>query len=90
MQNASQMQPKDRHCLPQSFKILNWAVAMIQGLRVLTAFAKDLNLFPSTHIRQLTTAYCSSSKGSDTVFWTLWALYTHAAQTLRHIYTHIK
>lgn len=36
-----------------------------QWLRVFTDFLKDMSLFPSTHIGQLTTVCNSSSRGSD-------------------------
>jgi hypothetical protein len=40
---------------------------MAQWLRVFTALKEDLNLVPSTHFREPTTASNSGSGGSDTV-----------------------
>ena len=60
----------------------NWLSGLIALASVL---AKDSNLGANIHIRQLTTAFNSSSRGSDNLFWPLWApalrwyTYTHAS-----------
>lgn len=46
------------------------ALEMAQRLRLLkvcTALAEDLSSDPSTHLRELTTAYDSGSRGSNTL-----------------------
>jgi hypothetical protein len=43
---------------------------------------EDLNLILGSHVSQLTTAYNSSSRGSNAFFWTL------KAPTLTYDYTH--
>jgi hypothetical protein len=57
---------------------------MAQWLRVLAVHAEGPNSVPSIHTGQLTTAYNSSSRGSNALFWPLWALYPHV-QRQRHI-----
>lgn len=46
---------------------------MAQQPRALVILPEDLDLFPSTHIRQLTTASESSFMVSDVLFW----IHTH-------------
>lgn len=50
-----------------SFKM--WAGGITQKLRILSALAKVLSLDFITHIRLLTSACNSSSKISDTLYW---------------------
>lgn len=52
---------------------------MAQKLRALAVHAKDL--VPSSHSSQLTMAYNSSSRRSDTLFRTLWAPGMHTVHT---------
>jgi len=52
---------------------------------VITALAEDLTSVPSNNVRQLMTAYNSSSGGSDVLFWPLWVLYAQKIQTHVHI-----
>ena len=52
---------------------------MAQGLKVLAALAEDPGSNPSTHIVD---PNCNSSfRGSETLFWPLWAWHTLATQT---------
>lgn len=51
------------------------AEEMSLGLRVLAALVKDWNLVPSAHVWILTTVCNSSSRGSDVLFCSSWALY---------------
>lgn len=59
-----------------------------QELGAHAALGEDLTSVPSTHVRQVTTAWHSSSKRSDTPFWFLWVpaltrIHSHT-QTHRH------
>lgn len=55
------------------------------SVEALAAFAvdKDVNpsFYPILHIYRLITSNKSGHRGSDGIFWPLWALHTHAAQT---------
>lgn len=74
----------------KSFKNYEWgAEEIVQQLRVLTAFTKDSNADPSTHIRWLTTACDSSSKGPSILLWPPWTplhLWYIRTQTYRNTY----
>lgn len=54
-------------------KIRNGAEEVAQWLSIHTALADGLKGVPSTHARQLTTAYISSSRRSDVFFRSSWA-----------------
>lgn len=58
---------------------------IVQQLRTHTAFAEDASFVPSTHIRQLTPTYNSSSRSSTSFFWPLQVLNSHSQI---HIYIH--
>ena len=59
-----------------------WTVCWIDGSTV-----KSTSCWvPSTHNRQLTTIYNSSSRGSDTLFWPPWALTHTCAYTFIQIH----
>lgn len=53
-----------RHCL-KNYKSSVKARGIVQQLRVCTVLEKDVSSIPSTHIRQLITAYNSNSKKSN-------------------------
>lgn len=61
---------------------------IVQWLRVLAAFSEDLGSYPSTHVRQPTTAYNSSSRRSDAFSGLFshqthqWCTDVHASETL--------
>lgn len=57
-------------------------------LRAATALVEDQDSVSSTHTGWLTTAWNSSSEGSDALFWAMWVLHTVVhTQTSRHTYT---
>lgn len=59
------------------FKVFLAAGEMGQQLRALDSLPKDLGSDPRSHM----TAHNSSPRGSDGLFWSLWVLYGHSAQT---------
>jgi len=65
---------------------------MTQWLKPLDALAEDPGLVPSTHIRELKTAWTPVYRGSGTFFWSLWDPDTDAAHIHigRHSYMHIR
>ena len=51
---------------------------MAQGLRVYTSLEEESSAIPSIHVKRLTTAYNSSSRGSNALFWLPQALHLNA------------
>lgn len=56
-----------------------------QSPRAFAVLAEDLDSVPKPHIGQLTTAYNSSSKGSNILFWLSYVWYTYV-HTLTHMH----
>jgi hypothetical protein len=61
---------------------------MAQWLRKLTALAENKSMILGAHIR-LPDTNDLSSRGSDTLFWMLWALYSHAHNMYTYTHTYI-